>query len=76
MQGAPLAVPLGSGRVDFEGLLPPLRVSVFDLRMGEGSGGPRSMPISWQCSAPTSQFCLVYTGRTVGVGPGGWFKPI
>ena len=35
-----------------------------------------TFPVSWQCSAPTCPYCSVCAGRIVGVGPGGWVKPI
>ena len=76
VQWAPLVVPLCSRCADFEGLPPALGVSVFDLLMIMGSGGPCSTPVSWQSSAPKCPSCLLYTGRTLGVGPGGWDKPI
>ena len=40
MQGAPFAVPLCSGCVDFEGLPPALGVSIFELFGGLGEWWP------------------------------------
>ena len=72
----PLVVPLCSGCAGFKGLLPVLGVTVFEFLVIVGSGGPCSTPVSWQSRAPMCPSCLVYTGRTMGVGPGGWVKPI
>ena len=69
-------MPLGSGCAAFEGLPPVLGVSIFDLIVGEGSGGSGNAPVGWQCSVPMCLSCPVYAGRTVGIGPRGWIKPI